>query len=87
MSIAVGGVTMYTTPWCGHCGRLKRQLGEAGIAFDEVDIEAVPDAASLVEEFNHGNQTVPTVVFSDGSALANPSLAQVTDRLAATSAA
>jgi mycoredoxin len=32
---------------------------------------------------NGGNQTVPTVVFTDGSALTNPSLAQVKERLAA----
>ncbi len=30
---------------------------------------------------NGGNQTVPTVLFPDGSALANPSLAQVQDKL------
>ena len=33
---------------------------------------------------NGGNQTVPTVVFPDGSAATNPSLAQVRDRLAST---
>jgi mycoredoxin len=31
---------------------------------------------------NGGNQTVPTVVFSDGTALTNPSLAQVKQQLA-----
>ena len=29
-----------------------------------------------------GNQTVPTVVFGDGTAMTNPSLAQVKERLA-----
>ena len=33
---------------------------------------------------NGGNQTVPTVVFPDGTALTNPSAAQVKARLAAT---
>jgi mycoredoxin len=31
---------------------------------------------------NGGNQTVPTVVFSDGAAMTNPSLAQVKKKLA-----
>jgi mycoredoxin len=31
---------------------------------------------------NGGNQTVPTVVFPDGSAVTNPSLAEVKARLA-----
>ena len=32
---------------------------------------------------NGGNQTVPTLVFADGTALTNPSVAQVKAKLAA----
>lgn len=73
---------MYTTTWCGYCFRLKSQLKRAGVAYDEVDIEEQPDAADLVATINSGNQTVPTLVFTDGSALTNPSVVQVQDRLA-----
>ena len=76
-------VTMYSTPWCGYCHRLKSQLDREGIAYEVVDIEQVPSAAKIVEEVNGGNQTVPTLVYSDGSAQTNPSLAQVKDKLAA----
>ncbi len=75
-------LTMYTTRWCGFCRRLKSQLARDGIEMHEVDIEADPDAAEYVMAVNGGNQTVPTVVFADGSALTNPSVAQVKDRLA-----
>lgn len=75
--------TMYTTPWCGFCRRLKSQLGREGIAIDEVDIEQNPAAAEFVMRVNGGNQTVPTVVFPDGSALTNPSVDQVRAKLAA----
>ena len=75
--------TMYSTPWCGYCHRLKGQLNRAGIEFAEVDIEQVPEAARIVEKVNNGNQTVPTVVFPDGTAMTNPSLAQVAEKLAA----
>lgn len=74
---------MYTTSWCGYCARLKGQLKRAGVAYDEVDIEQQPAAADVVTKVNRGNRTVPTLVFSDGSALTNPSVAQVTDKLAA----
>ncbi|MEI7452912.1 MAG: mycoredoxin [Actinomycetes bacterium] len=74
---------MYSTPWCGYCSRLKAQFGREGIAFEEVNIEEHPDAAALVEQVNGGNQTVPTIVFADGTALTNPSLAQVKAKLAA----
>jgi len=53
------------------------------VAFDEIDIERQPEAAEIVERVNRGNQTVPTLMFSDGSALTNPSVRQVTEKLAA----
>jgi len=68
---------LYSTPWCGYCHRLKSQLQREGIEFTEVDIEQDPDSALVVEQANGGNQTVPTLVFADGSALTNPSVAQV----------
>jgi len=74
--------TMYSTPWCGYCHRLKGQLKREGITFDEVDIEQQPDAALIVEKANNGNQTVPTLVFADGTALTNPSVAQIKAQLA-----
>ena len=74
--------TMYSTPWCGYCHRLKGQLDREGIPFADVDIEQQPDAAALVESVNNGNQTVPTLVYADGSAQTNPSLAQVKQKLA-----
>jgi mycoredoxin len=78
-----GSVTMYSTPWCGYCHRLKGQMDREGIAYDVVDIEQHPEAAALVEKVNNGNQTVPTLVYADGSAQTNPSLIQVKEKLAA----
>ena len=75
-------ITIFSTPWCGYCIRLKRQLDAAGISYRAVDIAEDADAAELVMRVNRGNQTVPTVLFADGSALTNPTLAAVTDRLA-----
>ncbi len=77
-----GTVTMFTTTWCGYCRRLKSQLQREGIGFREVDIEVEPDAADFVMSVNGGNQTVPTLLFPDGSAAANPSIGEVRSRLA-----
>ena len=68
---------MYTTNWCGYCQRLKAQLGREGIAFTEIDIESDPQAAAFVESVNGGNQTVPTVLYDDGTAVTNPSIGEV----------
>jgi mycoredoxin len=76
-------LTMYSTQWCGYCHRLRSQLDREGISYEVVDIEKVPDAAQIVEQVNGGNQTVPTLVYADGSAQTNPSVAQVKAKLAA----
>ena len=74
--------TVFTTTWCGYCRRLKSQLDRAGIAYVAVDIDHHEDGALLVAEVNDGNLTVPTVLFADGSALTNPSLTEVSLKLA-----
>jgi mycoredoxin len=78
-----GTVTMYSTPWCGYCHRLKGQMDREGIVYEVIDIEQHPEAAEFVESVNNGNQTVPTLVYSDGSAQTNPSVIQVKEKLAA----
>ena len=80
--MSAAAVTMYSTQWCGYCARLKSQMNREGIEYDVVDIETVPDAAFVVEQVNRGNQTVPTLVYADGSAQTNPSVADVRAKLA-----
>ena len=77
MSGAPAKLTMYSTTWCGYCRRLKSQMDRDGIEYAEVDIERTPGAAEFVMSVNGGNQTVPTLHFPNGTALTNPTLAQV----------
>ncbi|PRY70494.1 mycoredoxin [Glaciihabitans tibetensis] len=78
---AAGSVTMFTTSWCGYCRNLKSQMDRAGVLYTEVNIEEVDGTAELVAAVNGGNQTVPTLLFADGSSATNPSLAEVQARL------
>ncbi len=78
-------LVIYSTTWCGYCRTLKRQLVDEGIAFSEVNIEVTPGAAEFVMTVNRGNQTVPTVLFPDGSTLTNPRLSAVLEKLDAVS--
>ena len=73
---------MFSTDWCGYCKRLKRQLDEVGITFREINVEREPDSADFVEQVNGGNRVVPTLLFSDGSSLTNPSVIAVKEKLA-----
>lgn len=74
-------LTMYTTTWCAFCRRLKSQLAREGVEISEINIEENPAATDYVMSVNGGNQTVPTVVFPDGSAMTNPSAKAVIQRL------
>ena len=79
---SAGTITMFSTRWCGYCRGLKASLDREGIAYTEVDIEQHQDGADYVMSVNGGNQTVPTIVFPDGTSATNPSLAEVRRRLA-----
>jgi mycoredoxin len=82
----MGTVTMYSTSWCGYCRRLKLQLDQAGIAYDEINIERDPAAATFVEGVNGGNQTVPVIRYPDDTTATNPSIDDVRRTLASLAA-
>jgi mycoredoxin len=70
-------LTIYSTPWCGYCTRLKHALEREGVDFVDVDIEQDPAAADFVISVNGGHATVPTVVLPDGTALVNPAVGEL----------
>jgi mycoredoxin len=72
---------MYSTPWCGHCVRLKGALEREGIEFRVIDIEQDPAAADYVMSINGGHATVPTIVLPDGRTLTNPPLTTLLEAL------
>lgn len=75
-------LVMFTTTWCGFCVRLKRVLDAESLPYREVNIETDPSAAAFVMGVNGGNRTVPTLLFPDGTALTNPTPAQVREQAA-----
>lgn len=66
-------IVMYGTPWCGDCFRARRFLDKRNIPYEYINIFTNRDAASIVEQINNGNRSVPTIVFPDGSTLTEPS--------------
>lgn len=66
-------IVMYGTPWCGDCRRARRFFDSNGVAYEYVDIADRPEAVAIVERINDGYQSVPTIVFPDGSVLVEPS--------------
>jgi mycoredoxin len=62
---------------------IVERLNKLKITFTEVDIERSTEAAAVVESLNNGNQMVPTLVFSDGTSMTNPSAIAVKEKLGA----
>ncbi|HEX2295338.1 MAG TPA: glutaredoxin family protein [Actinomycetota bacterium] len=78
-------VTIYSTTWCGHCRRLKRQLDEAGIGYREIDIDEHEQYADRIVTATGGYRTVPTLQIGE-RLLVNPTVPEVRDALAAPAA-
>ncbi len=74
-------ITLYGAHWCPDCRRSKQFLGEHQIPYNWVDIEQDPEAEQFVIEANNGKRIIPTIVFADGSSIAEPSDAELAAKL------
>lgn len=74
-------ITMYSTEWCPDCRRAKFFFTRHQIHYEVVDIEKVPEGTPFVKKLNNGMRIVPTIIFPDGDILAEPSDAQLTEKL------
>lgn len=72
---------VYSTGWCPDCRRTKRFLDEHSIAYTVIDIDGDKAAAQEVIRLNGGYRTIPTIVFDDGSVMAEPSDRQLAAKL------
>jgi len=66
-------IIIYGTKWCPDCHRSKKVLRARDIPFEYIDINRCPDSRAYVEKVNHGNRSVPTILFPDGDILVEPS--------------
>ncbi len=66
-------IKMYATTWCGDCRMAKRWFDSHSIPYEYINIEEDEEAARFVSKVNNGYQSVPTIVFPDGSILVEPS--------------
>ena len=66
-------IIVYATRWCPDCLRARRLLDQKGIQYQLIDIDRDPLAKEYVMKINHGNRSVPTIIFPDGSILVEPS--------------
>lgn len=81
--MSASAITMYGTTWCGDCRRALRVFDQHQVQINYVNIEENDEARRYVEQVNNGYQSVPTIVFPDGSILVEPSSSALAQKLAA----
>ena len=65
-------IVMYTTEYCPDCVRAKKFFETNHIPYLRIGLEGNAEATEFVMKVNHGNRSVPTIVFPDGSMLVEP---------------
>jgi len=66
-------ITVYGTEWCSDCQRSKKLLDDNNIPYTWIDISNQTEYRDYVKTLNNGYESVPTIVFEDGSILVEPS--------------
>jgi mycoredoxin len=75
-------IVLYGSPTCAMVPPVRGVLERAGAEFEYIDIFRDGNGRLHVREINNGNESVPTLVFTDGSTLTEPSLTQLKVKLA-----
>jgi mycoredoxin len=74
-------LTVYGRPMCPMLPRTRLLLRLARVPYTYINIHADDSARARVREINNGNESVPTLVFADGSTLTEPAMGLLRTRL------
>lgn len=74
-------LTVYGASWCPDCRRAKQFLASHRVPYEWIDLEEFPDKTAEVEALNDGKRIIPTIIFPDGTFLAEPSNDELADRI------
>ncbi len=70
-------IVMYAVDWCPDCRRAKFFFERQHIAYKMVNVDEDAQGADFVKRVNHGQRSVPTIIFPDGSIMVEPSTEQL----------
>ena len=74
-------IILYGHPTCPNLGPVKGVLTQSKVKFEYIDIHQDGVAAARVRTINNGNESVPTLVFPDGSTLTEPTVRELQSKL------
>ncbi|MFB3118948.1 MAG: FAD-dependent oxidoreductase, partial [Stenotrophomonas maltophilia] len=67
--------------WCPDCRRSRTFLGEHRVPYQYFDVDQDTEAQAYVQQINENRLIIPTILFSDGSILVEPSDAELAEKL------
>lgn len=73
MTQSVPPITVFGHRFCPQVHSIRAALDHIGLDYDYIDIRKNDSGRQRVKEINQGFESVPTLVFSDGSTLTEPS--------------
>lgn len=76
-------IILYGHAACPGVPPARHMLERAGAAYEYVNIRQDTEARARVRAINNGNESVPTLVFPDGSTLTEPSSGALQGKLRA----
>lgn len=62
----------YGNKWCPDCRRARLIFDRYSYPYDFLDTDQNNEARQKVMQINHGNCSVPTIIFPDGTILTEP---------------
>jgi mycoredoxin len=74
-------ILLYGRSGCASVGPVRRLLDEAGVAYTYLDIRQDAEVAARLRALTGGYESVPTLVFPDGSVLIEPWVGALRKRL------
>lgn len=74
-------IDIYSTDWCGDCVRSKAFLKKHNIAFNEINVDSNNEANEYIKTLQISQRRIPTIVFSDGSFLVEPTDIELEEKL------
>jgi mycoredoxin len=75
-------IKMFGTKSCPDCLRAKQVFSRHKVVYTWIDITEDEKACDYVRKVNGGYQSVPTILFPDGSVLVEPGNAELEKKIA-----
>lgn len=74
-------IELYGADWCGDCRRSKALLDRLGVSYSYLEVDKDDALRDRAVEIADGAQSIPVIVFPDGSHLVEPSDPELREQL------